>query len=90
MRALVYKGERHLTVEEMETPRPGSGEAVIEVERSGVCGSDLYIYEGRRKVNLPRILGHEFVGVIREMDQSNGSPVRARFRGGGRPRKQLR
>jgi 2-desacetyl-2-hydroxyethyl bacteriochlorophyllide A dehydrogenase len=76
MRALVYKGERHLTVEEMDTPRPGPGEAVIEVERSGVCGSDLYIYEGRRKVNLPRILGHEFVGVIREMGDSKVSAFR--------------
>ncbi len=74
MRALVYKGERHLEVVEMDAPRPGPGEALIEVERSGVCGSDLYIYEGRRKVQLPRILGHEFVGVIREMDESAASP----------------
>ena len=63
MRALVYMGERHLEVVKMDDPRPGPGEALIEVERSGVCGSDLYIYEGRRKVQLPRILGHEFVGI---------------------------
>ena len=77
MRALMYKGERHLAVEEMDPPRPGPGEALVEVERSGVCGSDLYIYEGRRKVQLPRILGHEFVGVIREMDKGAGTPFRA-------------
>lgn len=74
MRALVYKGEKHLEVVEMDVPRPGPGEALVEVERSGVCGSDLYIYEGRRKVQLPRVLGHEFVGVIREMDESAPSP----------------
>ena len=69
MKALVFREKFRLAVEEVERPRPGPGEALIEVERSGICGSDLVTYEGKRKVSPPLVLGHEFVGVVRQIEE---------------------
>ncbi|MEW6334011.1 MAG: alcohol dehydrogenase catalytic domain-containing protein [Thermodesulfobacteriota bacterium] len=67
MRAVVMKARGELAVEEVAVPRPQAGEALVEVERCGVCGSDLITLAGGKRISLPRILGHEFAGVIREV-----------------------
>ena len=51
----------------MTSPEPelGSGdEAIIRVEASGVCGSDLHIYHGRVSIEEGFMLGHEYVGTV--------------------------
>jgi threonine 3-dehydrogenase len=49
---------------------------LIRVERTGICGTDLHIYEwdawAQKTIPVPMIVGHEFVGVI----ESVGSNVR--------------
>jgi 2-desacetyl-2-hydroxyethyl bacteriochlorophyllide A dehydrogenase len=67
MRAVVMKAKGELAVEDVAVPRPQAGEALVEVERCGICGSDLITLAGGKKITLPRILGHEFVGMIREV-----------------------
>jgi 2-desacetyl-2-hydroxyethyl bacteriochlorophyllide A dehydrogenase len=43
-----------------EPPAPGPGEALVQVRRIGVCGTDLHAYRGRQPFfTYPRILGHE-------------------------------
>ena len=37
-------------------------DAVVRVEATGVCGSDLHIYHGRVQIEPGFTLGHEFVG----------------------------
>ncbi|MEZ5277503.1 MAG: zinc-binding alcohol dehydrogenase family protein [Opitutaceae bacterium] len=45
---------------------PSEGEAVVQVERIGICGTDLHAYRGRQPFfTYPRILGHE-LGVVVE------------------------
>jgi len=66
MRAAVFKGAgRPLVVEEIDDPEPGPGEAVIEVGRCGVCGSDLHMTSGHA-LDYPAgtVLGHEFAGTV--------------------------
>ena len=50
-------------------------EAIVRVEASGVCGSDLHIYHGRVAIEPGFTIGHEYVGtVIAAGDEVTGSP----------------
>ncbi len=49
----------------MTKPRPRNGEVVIKVINAGICRTDRKCYHrGQRDLSLPRILGHEIVGII--------------------------
>ncbi len=39
-------------------------DAIVRVEASGICGSDLHIYHGRVPVEPGFTIGHEFVGTV--------------------------
>ncbi|MDJ0392471.1 zinc-binding dehydrogenase [Rhodococcus sp. G-MC3] len=45
-------------------PDLGDGEALVEVELSTVCGSDLHTVAGHRTTPVPTVLGHESVGRV--------------------------
>ncbi|MHB1131793.1 MAG: alcohol dehydrogenase catalytic domain-containing protein [Chloroflexota bacterium] len=62
MRVGMYYNNRDVRVEEMPTPRPGSGELLVKVVASGICGSD--VMEWYRLKKAPRVLGHEIGGEI--------------------------
>lgn len=51
-----------LTLEELPEPKPGPGEAVIDVLACGICHSDLHAVAGDYPTTLPVTLGHEVVG----------------------------
>ena len=63
MRAVVFLGERELDLEEFPDPTPGTGEVVLEIKASGMCGTDLHRYRGP-KVDQHLIAGHEPCGVV--------------------------
>ena len=42
----------------------GADDAVVRVEATGICGSDLHIYHGRVPVEKGFTIGHEFVGTV--------------------------
>ena len=65
--ALFYESNQPLRVEDIPTPTPGPGEALIKVKACGICASDLHIFDGSlRSPNMPRPLvpGHEASGEI--------------------------
>jgi L-gulonate 5-dehydrogenase len=65
MRAAVTRGPFDVVVEEAPAPTPGAGEALVRVERVGICGSDLSLYKGTHPYrSYPRIQGHEASGVV--------------------------
>ena len=67
MRAVTFQNAGEVRVEEVPEPVIGSAdEVIIEVEASGVCGSDLHIYRGRVPVERGFTLGHEYVGTVIE------------------------
>src|SRR5205085_9579493 len=46
-------------------PEPiAADDAVIHVDATGVCGSDLHIYHGRVKIEPGFTIGHEYVGTV--------------------------
>lgn len=64
MRSLVFYGPNELKVEERPVPQISEDEILIKVSLAGVCGTDNRIYQGTKKIQGPRIIGHEFVGKI--------------------------
>ncbi|MDR2340272.1 MAG: galactitol-1-phosphate 5-dehydrogenase [Deltaproteobacteria bacterium] len=64
MKALVLHGVDDLRLEEVETPSPGPGEALIKVKAAGICGSDVPRVNAGAAHFYPIILGHEFSGII--------------------------
>ncbi len=40
------------------------GDAIVQIEATGVCGSDLHIYHGRVKIEPGFTIGHEYVGTV--------------------------
>jgi threonine dehydrogenase-like Zn-dependent dehydrogenase len=67
MRANIFRGVNQFGVEEVERPRAGTGEAVIRVTLTTICGTDLHIVRGEYPVKPGLIIGHEPVGVIEEL-----------------------
>lgn len=52
-------------VQLVETPEPEAvDQAVVRVERVGICGTDTKILAGKIPVRYPRTMGHEMVGVV--------------------------
>jgi 2-desacetyl-2-hydroxyethyl bacteriochlorophyllide A dehydrogenase len=65
MRAVTFQAPGEVRLEEKPEPEVGSpDEAVIRVEASGICGSDLHIYHGRVQIEPGFTLGHEYVGTV--------------------------
>jgi (R,R)-butanediol dehydrogenase / meso-butanediol dehydrogenase / diacetyl reductase len=65
MRAARWYGRRDVRMEHVPTPVPAVGEVLVEVERVGLCGTDLEEYlEGPIDARPPVILGHEIVGRV--------------------------
>jgi len=68
VRAVTFQAPGEVRVEEKAEPRLGAGDdAVVRVEASGICGSDLHIYHGRVPVEPGFTIGHEFVGTVLEL-----------------------
>lgn len=65
MRALVLTKFGELRVEERDTPNPASGEVLIRVAATGICGSDIHGYTGENGRRVPgQVMGHESVGRV--------------------------
>ena len=60
-----------LSLEEVPVPHVGINDTLIKVLRTGICGTDVHIYEwnawAQRTVPVPLVIGHEFVGRIVEV-----------------------
>lgn len=70
MRAVVWHGPRMISVDERDDPRiEEPTDAVIRVTSTGICGSDLHLYDhGAAMAMKPGdVLGHEAVGVVEEV-----------------------
>ncbi len=64
MRALIFDRPGEIRVDELPTPQPGPGEAVIEVGAASVCASDLRVYRGEKYARPGVVPGHEFAGRV--------------------------
>jgi threonine 3-dehydrogenase len=72
MKALVKsRSERGLWLEDVPEPQPGINDVKVRVLLTGICGTDLHIYDwdewARNAIPVPLVIGHEFVGEIVEV-----------------------
>jgi threonine 3-dehydrogenase len=60
-----------LWLEEIPEPRVGINDVLIQVDRTGICGTDLHIYNwdpwAQKTIPVPMAVGHEFVGEVLEV-----------------------
>jgi threonine 3-dehydrogenase len=72
MKALVKsKAQEGLWLEDVPEPKMGINDVMIKVKRTGICGTDLHIYNwdawAQKTIPVPMTVGHEFVGEIAEV-----------------------
>ncbi len=72
MKALVKaKREVGLELQDVPFPKIGINDCLIRVEKTGICGTDLHIYNwdawAQKTIPVPMVVGHEFVGQIVEV-----------------------
>jgi 2-desacetyl-2-hydroxyethyl bacteriochlorophyllide A dehydrogenase len=65
MRAVTFQAPGEVQVDEVAEPELlAPDDAIVRVEASGICGSDLHIYHGRVQIEPGFVIGHEFVGEV--------------------------
>ena len=73
MRALVVTAPRNAAVLDVPEPVAQPGELVVDVERVGICGTDVELYTGEMAyieqgaTSFPLRLGHEWTGRVSEV-----------------------
>jgi 2-desacetyl-2-hydroxyethyl bacteriochlorophyllide A dehydrogenase len=65
MRAVTFQAPGDVRIDERPEPElEAADDAIVQIEVSGICGSDLHIYHGRVKIEPGFTIGHEFVGRV--------------------------
>jgi threonine dehydrogenase-like Zn-dependent dehydrogenase len=69
MRAVTWHGRRDVRVEDVDDPKlEDPTDAIVRVTSSGICGSDLHLYEVMGPFMEPGdVLGHEPMGIVEEV-----------------------
>src|SRR5436309_1436850 len=71
MKAMVLRAPGELVLDDVARPGLNASHVLVRVTHSGVCGTDLKIYNGAIPVSYPRIMGHEMVGEVVEAGGSH-------------------
>jgi L-iditol 2-dehydrogenase len=54
-----------IEIREVEKPQPGPGQVLLQIQRIGVCGSDVHVFHGRHpNTGYPVVQGHEFSASV--------------------------
>lgn len=79
MKAAILKAPKELSIEEVEDVRPRPGSIVAHVLLALTCGTDVKLYmRGHPYAKLPNIIGHEFVGVVKEIGKGVSEDIKGK------------
>jgi threonine dehydrogenase-like Zn-dependent dehydrogenase len=88
VRAFVITGPGRGAVQDVDPPSPAPGQVVVDVERAGVCGTDMEFFTGHMaylrtgEARYPVRIGHEWCGVVaRSGDEASAAWVGQRVTG---------
>lgn len=79
-KAALFKGpQQPFEIREYPLTPPENGTACLDLIACGICGTDVHIHDGRLPTGYPSIIGHEFVGRVRDIhpQDSKNSGIRA-------------
>jgi threonine dehydrogenase-like Zn-dependent dehydrogenase len=76
MRAAVLVGPGHIELQEVETPRIGTGEVLVRLKYCGICTLEQRLFAGATRMSYPVIPGHEASGIVEEVGEGVLSPLR--------------
>jgi threonine 3-dehydrogenase len=61
------------TLADLPAPVPGPDEALVEIQATSICGTDLHIYDWNAwaagRIKPPRVFGHEMAGYVRQVGE---------------------
>lgn len=72
MRAGIVTGKGSFELVDVADPAPAAGQAVVQIARCGICGSDVHAYQEGWQY-APGVCGHEWVGTV--VDVATGVTV---------------
>lgn len=76
-KAAVFMGAgKPFEIREFPLTKPEKGMAKIELQASGICGTDIHFHKGKLGIDPPKIIGHEFVGTIREVGEGSNTDLK--------------
>jgi len=91
--ARIIKPKEPLEVKQLETPKPRGSQVLVKVQSSGVCHSDIHLWDGGytglngqflkttdRGVKYPLTPGHEIAGIITDMGEDAKDMAKDAFR----------
>ena len=91
--ARIIKPKEPLEVKQLETPKPRGSQVLVKVQSSGVCHSDIHLWDGGytglngqflkttdRGVKYPLTPGHEIAGIISDMGEDAKDMAKDAFR----------
>ena len=74
MKAALYRGPNKIVIGDIDIPEPAEGEIQIKVHSTGICGTDLHLYQGYKvgpwEIDMDRVFGHEFGGIITRLGKN--------------------
>src|ERR687885_133602 len=86
--AQIIQPNESLQIQELETPKPKGSQVLVKINSSGVCHSDIHLWEGGyegphglflkttdRGVKYPLTPGHEIAGTIESMGEEVGGEI---------------
>lgn len=72
MKAALFYGPKDMRIEDIPKPKCPEGGALLKLEGSLICGTDIKIYNnGHPQVKPPQTIGHETCGYIEDIDDPN-------------------
>ena len=79
MKAVAIKGVKEFEIKDINEPISDGKKVIIEVKKSGICGSDIHYWVNGEPKGL--VMGHEFAGVVLDpgdrLDLNKGDRVTA-------------
>jgi len=75
MRAVIFREGSRWQVETIDAPAPATGEALLTIIKTGICGTDEHLLHGGFIAKFPLIPGHEMVAEVAALGEGTVWPV---------------
>lgn len=68
--AIVMESPGKIETRRIDIPEPGPDDVLLRVELTGICGTDVHMYNGGMDLDFPVVPGHEFTGEVEHVGEN--------------------